>query len=168
MQKHRLDCAGCSGSRVWPSRKSSKIKEMAPDIRTLSAQSRFRRKKMEKVSSRHAPAALWGSFRCSGNPLGSPRAAKASKKVNSMRAWHQPWHPEGPECYRSVRETSKMEPTWSRNGAKVIAPKYYLPPSSSKYPRVNIRMPTGNHHDHLCFHAIRSIEKKGRRHERSH
>ena len=52
--------------------------------------------------------------------LGSPRAAKVVKKVDEMRAWNQPWHPEEPECYRRVPETSKMEPTWSQNGVKVI------------------------------------------------
>ena len=120
MEKHRLDRAGCSGSRVGPSRNSSEIKEIAPDIRTLSAHSLFRRKMLQRVSQRHAFEALWNSFRCSGNPLGSPKAAKVVKKVDKMRTWNQPWHPEGPECYRRVPEASKMEPTWSQNGAQVI------------------------------------------------
>ena len=120
MEKHCLDRAGCSGSRVGSSRNSSEIKEIAPDIRTLSAHSLFRRRILERVSQRHAFEALWGSFRCSGDPLGSPKAGKVVTKGDKMRAWNQPWHPEEPECYRRVPEASKMEPTWSQNSAKVI------------------------------------------------
>ena len=98
MEKHRLDRAGCSGSRFVPSRNPSEIKEIAPDMRTLSAHSLSCRKMLERVSQKHAFEALWGSFRCSSSPLGSPKAAKVVKKVDKMRAWNQPWHPEGPEC----------------------------------------------------------------------
>ena len=116
MENQRLDCAGCSGSRVGPSRNSSEIKEIAPDIRTLSAHSLFHRKMLERVSQRHTFEALWGSYRCSGDAIGSPKAAKDAKKVDKIKVLH----PEGPECYRRVPETSKMEPTWSQNGTKVI------------------------------------------------
>ena len=120
MEKHRLDRAGCSGSRVGPSRNSSEIKEIAPDIRTLSAHSLFLRKMLKRVSQKHAFEALGGFFRCSSNPLGSPKAAKVDKKVDKMRTWDQPCYPEDPECYRMVPETSKMKPARSHNGAKVI------------------------------------------------
>ena len=120
MEKHRLDRAGCSGSRVGPSRNSSEIQEIAPDIRTLSAHSLFLRKMWKRVSQKHAFEALGDFFRCSSNSLGSPKAAKVDKKVDKMGTWNQPCYPEGPECYRRVPETSKMEPARSQNGAKVI------------------------------------------------
>ena len=115
-----MDRAGCSGSRVGPFRNSSEIKEISPDIRTLSAHSLFLRKMLERVPQTHAFEALGGSSRCSSNPLGSPKAAKVDKKVDKMRTWNQPCYPEGPEFYRRVPETSQMEPARSQNGAKAI------------------------------------------------
>ena len=90
IEKHRLDCAGCSGSRVGSSRILSKIKKIASDIRTLSAHSLFRRRMWKRVSQRHAFDALWGSFHCSGDPLGSPKTGKVVTKGDKMRAWNQP------------------------------------------------------------------------------
>ena len=75
---------------------------------------------LKRVSQKHAFEALGGFFRCSSNPLGSPKAAKVDKKVDKMGTWNKPCYPEGPECYRRVPETSKMEPARSQNGAKVI------------------------------------------------
>ena len=75
---------------------------------------------LQRVSQKHAFEALGDFFRCSSNSLGSPKAAKVDKKVDKMGTWNQPCYPEGPECYRRVPETSKMEPARSQNGAKVI------------------------------------------------
>ena len=47
-------------------------------------------------------------------PTWSSKGAKVVKKVDQMRRWNWPWHPEGPECYPRVPGTSKMEPTWSQ------------------------------------------------------
>ena len=111
MEKHRLDCAGCSGSRSGrpESHRQSKTK------RQVCAHSPFTHFFVEKyLKNWDAFGLLWGSFRCSGDPLGSPKAAKVAKKVDRQT--------EGLEAALAPSGTRMLPkgPRDLKNGAHVV------------------------------------------------